>query len=329
MPAAPKNITINCLRYLAVGFSLFFITVTLTHAGNRAITDAPASNNASIVVSIKPLYSLVAQLTDGIETPVLLMRQPQSPHHYNIRPSERRLLANARMIIWLGPELELTLDKIIQQSSAAVVTVMQAENLELLTNRTKYSSHDERLSEITIPSAHELEAHRSDPHIWLSSHNAIAISRHISQQLIAHDAVNTEQYQANLQRLIARIERTAVFIKATLQATRQPFIAYHDAFQYFEKENGLNFIAAISTDDETSASLKYMREITGKIEKENISCLVYLPPKPAIIETLARQNKMHAVMLDVLGITLSDDKNAWFELMQQLATNFSQCLTER
>ena len=81
-----------------------------------------------VVVTIKPLYSLVAQLTEGIETPVLLMKQMQSPHHYTMRPSERRLLENAGIIVWLGPQLESYLGKIIQQKNPeSIITAIHAD----------------------------------------------------------------------------------------------------------------------------------------------------------------------------------------------------------
>ena len=302
--------------------------------------DKNSYKQGSIVVSIKPLYSLVAHLTQGIETPVLLMKQPQSPHHYSIRPSERRLLANAKMIIWLGPQMESMLTKIIPQSASIIVSAMQAKNLKLLESRTKHAPHDEEPLDAIDSQYHELEydkteshnaeQHRIDPHIWLSTHNAAAISKHISEQLIAHDSSNTKKYQANLQQLLNKISQTAVFIKTTLKDAGQPFIAYHDAFQYFENENALNYVAAVNTDEETSISLKYMREIKTKIEKENIRCLVYQPPKPAIVDTLAQQHSsMNITMLDVLGITIDNNENAWFELMHRLAENFNQCLTKK
>lgn len=307
---------------------------TLTN-DNRAAHDQPPHQQGSIVVSIKPLYSLVAHLTQGIEKPVLLMKQSQSPHHYSIRPSERRLLANAKMIVWLGPQMESMLDKIIAQSSSVVVSAMQANNLTLLKNRTKHSPHDSHTSDAheSVPHTthhHETEPLKTDPHIWLSTHNAAAISEHISKQLIAHDASNVAKYQANLQQLLDKIKQTEVFIKATLKDTRQPFIAYHDAFQYFENENVLNYVAAINTDDETSISLKYMREIKTRIENEKITCLVYQPPKPAIIDALAQQHRtMNVAMLDALGITVENNETAWFELMHRLAENFNQCLTKK
>ncbi len=320
---------------------LLLLTSTHLHAqdtltnDNRAAQNQPTHQQGPIVVSIKPLYSLVAHLTQGIEKPVLLMKQSQSAHHYSIRPSERRLLANAKMIVWLGPQMESMLAKIIAQSSSVVVSAIQADHLALLKNRTKHSSHNNHASETSESAPHTIESHdtaslQTDPHIWLSTHNAAAISEHISKQLIAHDASNTAKYQANLQQLLAKIKQTEAFIKATLSDARQPFIAYHDAFQYFENENALNYVAAINSHDDTSISLKHMREIKTRIENEKITCLVYQPPKPAIIDALAQQHRtMNVAMLDVLGITVDNSETAWFELMHRLAENFKQCLTKK
>ncbi|NOR43293.1 MAG: zinc ABC transporter solute-binding protein, partial [Gammaproteobacteria bacterium] len=86
-----------CTFRRLAGVFILFILLTSAYA------DSDADMPGTIVVSIKPLYSLVAHLTEGISKPVLLMKQMQSPHHYNMRPSERRLLANAKMIIWTGP----------------------------------------------------------------------------------------------------------------------------------------------------------------------------------------------------------------------------------
>ncbi|NOQ88930.1 MAG: zinc ABC transporter solute-binding protein [Gammaproteobacteria bacterium] len=298
---------------------LLFIMHSMAHA---ASTDNTRSSNRSgpIVVTVKPLYSLVAQLTAGIETPVLLMKQMQSPHHYTMKPSQRRLLANARIIIWLGPQLESYLTKIIQQQSTETVTALQAKNLKLLKLRHK-ASHQHNSGRIKAD-----ETHMIDPHVWLSTENTAAISRQITDALIKNNPENTAIYQRNLETLLQKIVQTHRFIKTTLQGKQQPFIAFHDAFQYFEAENGLNYIDSISFDDETSSSLRHIREISASIDKHNIRCLVYQPPKPALIDTLTKRTNIKATALDPLGLNLSDNKNAWFDIMRQLALNFEHCL---
>lgn len=279
-----------------------------------------AEKEGPVVVTIKPLYSLVAQLTEGIEKPVLLMKQMQSPHHYTMRPSERRLLADARMIIWTGPQMESYLNKIIRQQDATIVTAIQSNGLKLLDRRSKsghqHTEEDTKHGDASV-----------DPHIWLSMHNAIAISRHISQQLIISDSLNRERYEKNLQRLENKITLLSAEIKTHLDNNKQAFITYHDAFQYFEDENQLNHADTISYDEESGVSLKHLRQIIARIKTDNIKCLVYQPPKPDLIDTLTDETAVKSAALDPLGQYIDDENDAWFILMRDMARNFKSCLT--
>jgi len=277
-----------------------------------------AEKSGDIVVTIKPLYSLVAQLSEGIKKPVLLMRQMPSPHHYTMRPSDRRLLANAGMIVWIGPQMESYLSKVIQQQDATIVSAIQADGLTLLNRRIKNDTQH--------ANGHPAHDHL-DPHIWLSTHNAIAISRHIAQQLTTRDPDNTVRYEKNLQQLTEKISLLAMKIKTSLKNRQQPFITYHDAFQYFEAENKLHYIDSINFDEEAGTSLKHLRHIRAEIEKNHIQCLLYQAPKPDLIQTLTANTKIKAVALDPLGVRVDNDENAWFEIMRNMSANFKRCLS--
>ncbi|MDX2494706.1 MAG: zinc ABC transporter substrate-binding protein, partial [Desulfuromusa sp.] len=64
-----------------------------------------------VVVSIKPLHSLVAGVMQGVGKPLLLVKGGGSPHGYVLRPSEARALAKAQLVVWVGHELESFLQK--------------------------------------------------------------------------------------------------------------------------------------------------------------------------------------------------------------------------
>jgi zinc transport system substrate-binding protein len=42
----------------------------------------------NIVVSIKPIHSIVSNITQGITTPKLLIKDNQSPHNFHLKPSQ-------------------------------------------------------------------------------------------------------------------------------------------------------------------------------------------------------------------------------------------------
>lgn len=315
--------------------SLRLFAISLIFASNLSHSASDASNNASsdslkttlqkIVVTIKPIYSLVAHLTDGVSTPILLSNNMQSPHHHNIRPSERRLIDHADMIIWLGPQMETYLAKIIQKQkdSSVNISLIKDDNLNLLNKRSKHSHNKEHQHSIIT---NKLNTEKTDQHIWLSITNVKVMSHHISKKLISHDPENTKHYKQNLKKLLKKIAQTDNEIRKTLNDNRQPFIVAHDAFQYFEKEYNLNYIAALNSGDDTSTSLKHLSEVKSLIKEKKIQCLAYQQPKPALVDTLTRKTQIKTVALDPLGITSNDNYNAWFETMKNLALNFQQCL---
>ena len=72
------------------------------------IGSATASEN-KIVVSINPIHSLVASVTEGVGTPELLIKGAYSVHGYQTKPSDARMLESADVIVWVGPTMESTL----------------------------------------------------------------------------------------------------------------------------------------------------------------------------------------------------------------------------
>ena len=313
---------IRCIfphRRLLTACFLLAMFQGVASAASRTVTGP-----GTIVVTIKPLYSLLAQLTEGITEPVLLLEQLPSAHHHSLLPSQRRLLANAEMIVWIGPQMESYLGKILQQQGdVRVVSAMQADGLKMLPKRGQHG-HDHE-SDTDDHATHE--GNNIDPHIWLSTNNAIAISRHMAASLMKHDPDNRAAYQQNLNSLISRINDTANLISARLDTDERSFIAYHDAYQYFDNEFGLDYIDAISLDEQSGTSLKHLREIRAEIQGQNIHCLVYQAPMPAIVGSLQEQASIRATAIDPLGLTVKNNREAWFEIMVQLGESFADCLS--
>src|SRR6187551_3528168 len=71
------------------------------------ITSASAA--PQVATSIKPLQLIAAAITEGVSEPQLILGNNQDPHHASLRPSDRKVLAEAEVILWVGPILELPL----------------------------------------------------------------------------------------------------------------------------------------------------------------------------------------------------------------------------
>ena len=97
-----------------------------------ASADAPA-----VVVSIKPIHSLVAGIMQGVGQPALLVPGGASPHTWSMRPSDARALENADVVVWVGEGLESFLVQPLEAltAEAYVLELSRAEGITLLRHR--------------------------------------------------------------------------------------------------------------------------------------------------------------------------------------------------
>lgn len=269
----------------------------------------------SVAVTVKPVHSLVAGVMKGAGNPLLVMATSASPHHYTLRPSERRALANASLIFWVGPELETFMPRILDSldSSSTDIAMIEATGLLRLPARTAH---------------HHAQAHsRIDPHIWLSAQNAHIMVDVITDELMLRDAAHAHIYDDNRKRLHQRIRETDGQTGRKLAGKTSAFLSYHDAYQYFENAYGLNNAGFVSSGDEISPSAKYVHELRDKIRKQQLHCLFYeAPNRPTLVDTLTRGLAVDVFELDAMGTRLEAGENAWFDIINTLADTYKACL---
>ncbi len=102
-----------------------------------AISATSAQALDGVVASIKPLHSLVAGVMEGVGEPQLIVRGAGSPHTYTMRPSEAAALERAKLVFWVGPDLEVFLARPLETlaSGAAIVELGEADGVALLDYR--------------------------------------------------------------------------------------------------------------------------------------------------------------------------------------------------
>ena len=109
----------------------------------------------------------------------------------------------------------------------------------------------------------------------------------------------------------------------------EPYIVFHDAYQYFEADYSLNSVGSISLNPDISPTPKRIQEIKTKIEKDNVVCLFREPQFPSrIVQTVIQETNAKEGELDPLGFDLTPGKNLYFELVTNLAKNLRECLSK-
>jgi zinc transport system substrate-binding protein len=325
----------HCTREesLAGGWPLFYALWAFAAALGAAAGAAAAPR---VVVTVKPLHSLVAGVMEGVGIPDLIIRGAASPHTYSLRPSEARMLEGAELIFWIGEALETFMEKPLAAfgGKARIVEVMSLKEIALLPGRSggAWDAHAEPASGHTAHDREHAAGHGAaarDGHLWLDPANAVVIVRIAAEELGRADPANRNRYTANAARVIARIRTLDVELQASLSPLGgTPFIVFHDAYQYLEKRYALRAVGSVAVSPERRPGAKRVREIREKIKTLGARCVFSEPQFPStLLATLLEGSSARQGTLDPEGADLPAGPDAWFALMRSLGASLVSCLT--
>lgn len=316
---------------------------TLLFASVAMITSSNAMAAPNVVVSIKPIHSLVAAVMAGVGEPALIVDGGASPHTYNLKPSNARAIESADVVFWVGDGLEKFLEKPLQSlgSKATVVELDDAKGLEKLPFREggPFEGHDHGEHEGHDHAAHdhgshEHEAHdhgegEFDMHLWLDPANAKAMAFEIEKTLITADPQNALAYQQNTKKLIEDLDALDKEIVATVAPIKdKPFIVFHDAYQYFENHYGVKTAGSITVSPESIPGAERIKQIHAKVKELNATCVFAEPQfEPKLVNVVIEGTNAKSATLDPEAATLEAGPDLYFKLMRGIATSLKNCLS--
>jgi zinc transport system substrate-binding protein len=290
------------------------------------VSPGTAANPPRVAVTIKPIHSLVAGVMDGISVgngnPYLVVRGVRSPHDFTLTPSGARQLQSAQVIFMIGAGLEPALNTAIKTlgAGARIVELSHAPGIQLLNVRDSSLPVDQHSQHDTI-----------DPHIWLDPINAKAMVRMIAKTMREADPVNGARYVANSRDLLQRLDILSATLTAQLKPVKhKPFIAFHDAFQYFENRFELHAASTITVSPHISPSVTRIIRIQKLIRQTSGICIFNEPGyQPKLINVLKQNAGVRIGMLTPLGVDLNPGPALYFELMRRNAQAIYDCLGTR
>lgn len=348
------------------------------------LSPALASAAPDVVVSIKPIHSLVASIMKGVGEPSLIVEGAASPHTYTLKPSNARALENADLVFWVGPGLEAFLDKPLEAlpKKAKVVELEDAPGLTKLPFReggafeahdheehgahakegedhdghsheeasdhghdhgAEEAGHAEHAEADKTHDGHDHDDHGheghdhdehahggTDMHLWLDPSNAKAMAAEIAKSLSDTDPANKAAYEANLASLTTEIDALDGEIAAQLKPVlEKPFIVFHDAYQYFEKRYGVRVAGSVTVSPETMPGAERLSTIHAKIAELGAACVFAEPQfEPKLISVVTEGTQAKSGVLDPEGGALDAGPELYGQLMRNLASSMSTCLSQ-
>jgi len=292
-----------------------------------SLNNVGAQSTPNVVVSIKPIHSIVSALMEGVSRPQLLLESSDSAHTFHLKPSQLNLLSNADLVITIGDGFETGLKKTLGNIKVGShVIASEIDGLHLYhfrnadTNEMDKDEKDEK--------DEKDKQNDNDLHLWLDIDNMQKTAQYISEQLIKIDSNNSNTYETNLIKIHSRLNK----LKSELQQQLEPFRSeryaiYSDTLQYFEKSFHFQKPVIITPYHGARLSIHRTLEARNKMKDLKIKCLLYGPESTLKkVGVLAEGLPIKAFRIDILGAKLDTGSDQYFNLMKGLSNQLVECL---
>jgi ABC-type Zn2+ transport system substrate-binding protein/surface adhesin len=245
-----------------------------------------SSPMASVVVSCKPIYLVVAPLLKGVETPKLLISQGQCGHYHHLRPSEVQLLKSAKLVLWNGEVHEPFMSKLIANST-----------------------HNVKVFE------------EKDGFLWLSP---LEVIKRLPKVITALKSVFPEcdhaKIDSNAQKFISELEGLhAKNLRQLEKLKGRSILTTYPMLTYFAKEYGLVVAGYMTGSPEESMTPQKLRNIYKALEDKKVIGVVKDHHIPlSVIQSLVQKYKTPVLTVDAEGIDIPLSMQGYYILIERL-----------
>ena len=321
-------------------------TATIATSLVLASTQAQAD---TVMASVKPLSFIAAELLANVAEVETLLPDGASPHDFALRPSDRKRLNNTELLIWVGPEIEPYLEKVIDASKVEHVAMLEEhgdddhKDHDHEEEHHKDHAHEEDHHDEHKGHEHEEEHHDAHEahdeheghdhaglHPWLDIEAVEHFAQELSVELQHHFPAKASHIKENGVAFLASLKQFETRAKAQLEPVHQTgFLVFHDAYDGFVNHFDLNQVGFFTVSPELKPGAKHLAELREKLDHSGVSCVFKEPQfRPALINSITRGFDVHVGELDPLASDVALEQGAYVNYMQGLVDEFTECLAQ-
>jgi zinc/manganese transport system substrate-binding protein len=203
-------------------------------------------------------------------------------HVYQPTPADAKAVAEARLFIVNGLGLEGWLPRLVGAVGFKGKVATVSDGIKPLT-----------MEDEDAPKAGGKTKRVADPHAWQSLANGRIYVANIVTALSEADPEDAAFYRERgeaYSRQLAALDEKVKAELATVPKAKRRVITSHDAFQYYGKAYGVEFVAPLGISTESEASAGDIAKLIRQIRKEKVKALfIENVSDPRLIEQLAKE----------------------------------------
>lgn len=245
-----------------------------------SMVETKRDEKLNITTSFYPMYVATLNITDGVEgveVTNLTKGTTTCLHEYSLTTEEMVSLVDSNMLVINGAGMEGFLSNVIS-NYAELEIIDSSKGIELIEMECHHN-HEH---------THEKE-HNS--HIFVSIANYIKQIENITEGLVKLDSKNEDAYLNNSREYIKMLKELKAEIEEVINAIpNKNIVTFHESFDYFAREFGLNVVTKIEKEHGESASASEIVEIVKEIKEHNVKAIfVETGYNTNIAETVAKE----------------------------------------
>jgi ABC-type Zn uptake system ZnuABC Zn-binding protein ZnuA len=209
------------------------------------------SGRAAVVATTTQVADITRAVAGSRVRVEQILRPGSDPHAYEPRPSDAQAVADAKVVIRSGGEIDSWLSGLLRQAAgkAQVVTLIDA-----------------------VPHVGD------DPHWWQDPRNAVRAVESIRAALTRADPAGAAGYRARAGAYIARLKRLDAGIAACvrqLPPAARRLVTSHDSLGYFARRYGFRVIGAAipSLSSQAQPSAAATKRLVTQIKSQHVAAI--------------------------------------------------------
>ena len=284
---------------------LLFFLALFAVAGN-----AQAGDDLKVVVSIKPIHSVLAALMKGVGNLELLVSAGRTPYEHELGPEQEQALAEADLVVWVGPELEGFLVEPLERLAkrARVITLLDSDALKILPSRWNEGERD--------------------PYFWLDTRNMLILVDELTQLLMERDPVRTHVYRRNRDALMKRLGELDRRLEYGYRGLKGGVILEtYDTLQYFQQAYALRVGAVLSPRPGVPVKADELLKQHARLVEGEYACVVTearmkMPEWPLLMKGV----KVPQAELDSFGTRFQPGEDLYLKVMEYNTRVLKECI---
>ncbi len=302
-----KLVSVGVFALIAViAIKAFLILV------NRNEIDQKQKENNKILItaSFYPLYFFSQEIAGNQAEVINLTKTGVEPHEFEPSTKDLLTLNKSQLLIVNGLSFESWLEEFAREPENQHLEILKtAEGLTAL-------EHEQKLT---------------DPHVWLDPVLAQAQVKVITQKLKEIDAINSNFYEQNQEKLITELQKLDQEFKSGLaNCQKNKIITSHAAFAYLAKRYNFEQIAIQGLNPEEDPSPQKIAT-AAKLAKEHKLNYIFFETlvSPKIAQTIAKETGASTLVFNPIeGLNKEDEINGknYFSIQRENLANLRLAL---